>query len=511
MVKGSVKLTSELVHGFTKSLLAHKFDSPKPTPWFHLEMWDYCCLDDPYVAIAAPRGHAKSTAISLCYVLASLMFRASRYIWILSDTETQAIQFLQDIKTELLENEELRSFFGVRKLLKDNEKDIICSMGPDNWKFRISAKSSNGSVRGGKWNNLRPDLIVGDDLENDEIVMNLDRREKFRNWFFSAVIPALSDSGKIRLVGTILHEDSFLNRLMPPTTGEGSEFTVREPLKISSTDPEAVWKSVLYRAHPSIDDFSQILWPDKFTEKRLRQIRSSYLKQGFPEGYSQELLNDPVDQSHAYFRKEDLLPMDEEDKKLRKVYYAGCDFAVTVNQRADWSVIVIGGIDDVGQLHIVDVRRGKWDSKQIIDEIFSVQKRYEIDVFVGEKGTISNSILPFLHDEMLRKDRPIVNMELVPRNTDKRQMARSIQGRIRAGGVKFDKQASWYQTFEEEMVRFDRGVNDDQVDAVANLGLFLNKMLQAPTAEEILMQEYEEDKALDDVFNFRSQNSYTGY
>lgn len=510
-MSNKVKLSSELIHGFTKSLLAHKFDSPKPTPLFHLEMWEYCCKQDPYVAIAAPRGHAKSTAISLCYVLASLMFRDSRYVWILSDTETQAIQFLQDIKTELLENEELRNFFQIKRLLKDNEKDIICSMGPDGWKFRVSAKSSNGSVRGGKWNNLRPDLIVGDDLENDEIVMNLDRREKFRNWFFGAVIPALSDHGKIRLVGTILHQDSFLNRLMPPLTGEGSEYTVVQPLSIRSTDPDATWKSILYRAHVGLDNFSEILWPDKFTEKRLRQIRQTYIRQGYPEGYSQEFLNDPIDQSNAYFRKDDLLAMDEDDLKSRKIYYAGSDFAVTISQRADYSVIVVGGIDDEGMLHIVDVRRGKWDTKQIIDEMFAVQSRYDVDVFVGEKGTITNSIMPFLKDEMHRKNRPFINLELISRNSDKRAVARSIQGRIRAGGVKFNKESSWYLEFEEEMLRFDRGTNDDQVDAIANLGLFLNRMLQAPTKEEILLQEYEEDKALDESFNFYKQNSWTGY
>ena len=88
-----MKLEAEVVYGFTAGLLQSNFDNPKPTPEFHKELWAYCCLPDPYVAIAAPRGHAKSTAVTLSYVLAELCFRSSDYVIILSDTEAQSKQF----------------------------------------------------------------------------------------------------------------------------------------------------------------------------------------------------------------------------------------------------------------------------------------------------------------------------------------------------------------------------------------------------------------------------------
>lgn len=504
-------LSAELIHGFTKSLLAHKFDSPKPTPEFHIEMWDYCCSEERYVAIAAPRGHAKSTAISLCYVLAALMFREVDYVWIISDTETQSIQFLADIKAELLENEEMRALFQIKKSLKDNEKDIIWSMGPDNHKFRITAKSTGGSVRGGKWNNKRPNLIVGDDLENDEIVLNLDRREKFRQWFFGAVLPALSDHGKIRIVGTILHFDSFLNRLMPPMKGEGSEFTVREDLKVYSTDPNRPWKTILYRSHPSIDDFSKILWPDKFSEKRLRQIRATYIAQGFPEGYSQEYLNNPIDDSNAFFKRDDFLEMNDDDHEKVKEFYIAGDFAVSVKDRADYSVLIAGGIDDEGMLHIPEVRRGRWDSKEIIDQLFSMYMKYKANAFITEKGVIDSALGPYIEDEMFRKNRPFLSIERMTASTDKRTRARAIQGRMRAGGVKFNKDGDWYIEFEDELLKFDRGVHDDQVDAFAWLGLFINNMHDAPTKQEIEDMEYEDELNRDQSLRFQGRNSTTGY
>ena len=186
-------LSAETVYAFTVGLLQHRFDNPRPTPDFHKELWAYCCLPDKRVAIAAPRGHAKSTAVTLAYCLATVLFRQKQFVIIVSDTETQSIQFLNDVKQELMDNPALRDVFFISRLLKDNEKDIICEM-KDGHQFRIMARSSGQAIRGLKWKHKRPDLILGDDLENDEIVMNQDRREKFRQWFFNALLPCLSDT-----------------------------------------------------------------------------------------------------------------------------------------------------------------------------------------------------------------------------------------------------------------------------------------------------------------------------
>ena len=49
-------LTKELIKGLVGSCLVKNFDGSKPVPAFHEEMWELCCSDARYVAIAAPRG-----------------------------------------------------------------------------------------------------------------------------------------------------------------------------------------------------------------------------------------------------------------------------------------------------------------------------------------------------------------------------------------------------------------------------------------------------------------------
>jgi hypothetical protein len=220
-----MKITADVVAGFVGSVLASRFDGQAASPPFHRECWELCCSDHKYVAIAAPRGHAKSTAITLGYGLATLVFRERKFMLIVSDTESQAAMFLQMMKQELTDNQELIDLFGIKRndkglveFLKDSETDIIVPFkekinGVDS--FRIVAKGAEQKLRGMIWNGSRPDIIMCDDMENDELVMNQERRKKFKNWFNGALVPSLADRGIIRMVGTILHSDSLLENFMP--------------------------------------------------------------------------------------------------------------------------------------------------------------------------------------------------------------------------------------------------------------------------------------------------------
>ena len=62
----TIKLTPSIMEGFVKTFLLERFDNATEIPDFHKELWNYCCSDEKYVAIAAPRGHAdrKSTRLN---------------------------------------------------------------------------------------------------------------------------------------------------------------------------------------------------------------------------------------------------------------------------------------------------------------------------------------------------------------------------------------------------------------------------------------------------------------
>ncbi len=504
-----MQLDAQIIEGFVGSILAKKFDQPAPIPDCHREWWQLCTSPERFVAIAAPRGHAKSTAITHSYTLACLLFRQRQFALIVSDTETQAVLFLQDIKKELEDNEDLQTLFGIAKdergrvkLAKDSETDIIVEF-EDGAQFRVMAKGSEQKVRGLKWGSKRPDLIVCDDLENDEIVMNPERREKFRRWFYGALLPSRGENGIVRIVGTILHLDSLLERLMPP---EHDKMTVFEELKIW-TPKRMSWKAVKYRAHN--EDKSKFLWPDKHSKVELEKIYQNYKEQGLTDVYYQEYLNRPIDESSALFRKSDFLPVKPEDREKPLNYYIACDLAVSEKQKADWTVFVVGGLDPDGRLQIRNVIRDRMDAKQISDTLLALEKLYKPVGHAVEDHIISKSILPFVYEEM-HKQNVYPNLVMLVPSKEKMTRARAIQARMRAGGVKFDKDADWYPQLEEEMCRFPRDRHDDQVDAMAYLGLIIDKMVESPTTEVLvaLERDMEIDKYNDE---YDGRNPDTGY
>src|SRR5262249_16076330 len=143
----------------------------------------------------------------------------------------------------------------------------------------------------------RPGLYLLDDMEEDEQVENKDRRDKFSRWVGRALLPSGRRGAKIRWHGTIMHVDSYLASIMRK---KGS------------------WKSLFFAAHTGFDDFSNILWPEAFSEhggkvtnpdgsvsviESLRAIRQRFIDDHDAPGYSQEYLNNPLDNTDVYLQR----------------------------------------------------------------------------------------------------------------------------------------------------------------------------------------------------------------
>lgn len=442
------KLTADLIEAFCLMYMQKGFDEAKPTPPFHRKGWALYASDVEKACVIAPRGHAKSSALTHVYCLASVLFRAEAYVILISTNEELAIEHLGDITRELIENEELIEDFQIARFETNSKTEIIVEF-KDGHQFRILARGSGQKLRGRKWRGMRPGLIICDDLEDDEQVENKERRDKFRRWFNRAAIPALRRGGKIRVHGTILHEDSLLARLRKN----------RE------------WHVQFYRAHKGFDDFSEILWPQQFTEHTLRGIRQRYIEDFDANGYSQEYLNDPFDNTEAYLKKEQFLGMTDEDFDKPKRVVVGVDFAISKADRANRSSFTVGGPDAANKLFIFGQRVGRWDTTEIMEQMFEIQELYEPQDFFVEDGVIWKAIEPMLLIEM-RTRNVFLNCTAIPSIKDKAVRGRSLQKRMKAGAVFFDKEAEWYPEYENELLRFtghSEARLDDQFDSTAIL------------------------------------------
>jgi len=198
-----------------------------------------------------------------------------------------------------------------------------------------------------------------------------------------------------------------------------------------------------------------------------------------------------------------------EDEPQRYNWYVAGDLAITTNQTSDYTVFVVAAVDASGMLYIYDVIRDRMDSLELIDTIFALQTRYNPEIFTLEAGAIEKSIGPILNQEMQRRNTYINLNPMVP-TKDKVARAKSINARMRAGSVRFNKDADWYTVYEQEHLRFPRDKNDDQVDSTAWIGLTLDKITLAKTEEEWEDDEYE-DELLASGMSEQGRSQYTGY
>lgn len=464
-------LTAEKIEAFAGVYLSPRYDSPQPTPEFHRECWTRYCGPALAAATAAPRNHAKSTGLTHDYGLANVVFREASYVIVVGASEEMAIEHLGDMANELRDNDELIRDFKIKGFVTDQKTDIIVEC-TDGYQFRIIARGAEQKIRGRKWNGKRPGLIIGDDLEDDEQVENKDRRKKFRRWFFRACKQSLRDGGKIRVHGTILHEDSLLNHLMK----------------------NKAWSSKKYKAHKSFSDFTDILWEEKFSEERLRLIRQEFINEGDSAGYSQEYLNEPGDNEDVYLKKEKFLPMQDEDHERFKLFTVGWDFALSKADAANRTSATVGGQDTGGILHIVDERVGRWDIVEIVNLMFEVEKKWHPDMHVVEGGVIWKGVEAILNKEMPRKN-TFLNILVLNPVKDKKGRGRSFQKRHNSGNMRYDKNAEWYAEYEDEQLKFtgdSDALLDDQFDSTATLCMGLEKAPDTDEEDEWTQEEVEE-------------------
>lgn len=438
---------------FALEILPHHF-TLKPAE-FHKEIIDLLQQNYPKNCIVAPRGHAKSSLISLAYVLHQIVFCKSEFIILLSDTLSQSKYFLDAIKREFETNEKLIALFGNLVGSKWGEEEIETKT-----EIKIIALGAEQKIRGLKHRQHRPSLIVADDLENEELVSSPERRKKLYRWFNASVIPALASNGRIIIVGTILHYDSVLMK----------------------TSKDETYRTRFYKAKA---DNGTMLWPEHMDLAAWEQKRDDYRKRGLVDVFYGEWQNDPVNDENSIFKKDWFQYFSQTEKgfkidrvsensslKIGKQFslddlnvFITVDLAISHRESADYTVILAAGIDSSNNIFVLEYERDRFTPMETIEKIFTMQKKYEKQFIRAgiESVGYQKSLQWFVEDEMKRRNQ-FFALEELRADTDKERRIRGLQPRYAIGSV---YHRSWQTELEEEMLRFPKSPHEDILDALA--------------------------------------------
>jgi len=166
----------------------------------------------PLLAIIAFRGSAKSTVMSLSYILWAIMgCHEMKYILLVGQTQEQARLMLKNIREELERNDVLRGDLGPFREEEDEWRNSSIVIG--NYGAKITAVSVDQSVRGFRYGSHRPDLVICDDIEDVASAKTREGREKAYKFLKGELIPAGHPGTRIIVIGNLVHENCLLRRL----------------------------------------------------------------------------------------------------------------------------------------------------------------------------------------------------------------------------------------------------------------------------------------------------------
>lgn len=156
-----------------------------------------------------PRGHAKSTHFDV-FIPLWLMFQPQRlinFMVVVGKSEDSAIRLLSDIQAELEYNERIKKDFGTQKNLGSWQDGEFSSQNG----VKFLAVGRGQSPRGLRDRESRPDYIVIDDLDDDELCKNERRVRELTDWVKEALFGALDvGRGRFIMVGNLISKTSVL-------------------------------------------------------------------------------------------------------------------------------------------------------------------------------------------------------------------------------------------------------------------------------------------------------------
>lgn len=452
-------------------LLYGKFYYPhyfrKESPPFHLQIIREATnsLD---IAMHAPRGGAKSTVETFLDSIHGICLKRERFIIIVQNTYAKAAGTLNNIKYEFKYNERLKQNFGVDMELKDAEGDTIFRH-PDGFMVRVLCKGADqmGSIRGERFGAYRPTLILVDDLEDDEMVKNPERRNELEKQF-NEVLNYAGESGETRIVviGTILHDDSLLAKLLNPTMYKR-------------------FKKLFFKAR-SVNDKGEktSLWPEKWTVEKLDQMEADD-----PVGFAKEMQGDPSSGSLETIRREDfrywaiinneVVLYEPNGEISRRWSIKDCKAAIAVdmawenNKASDYSAIMPGLVTPGNDILIDSyiVRRGLRPD-ELEEIIFSMSKRYEAltgkRVQVGfEKAKLEKVMKWFLQEAQRRRNEWLWLKDINWGGKDKVERILSRLGNRYAQHSVYHKRGMG--ELENQLIRLRSVAHDDLADCAGML------------------------------------------
>lgn len=411
------------------------------------------------------RGHAKSTHMGV-FIPLWLKIQDNRQfntMVLVGKSEDSADRLLADLQSELEFNDLYIHDFGQQMKAGSWAEGEFTTV--DGCYF--TAVGRGQSPRGIKKNGRRPDYIVIDDIDDDELVLNEKRVSKATEWVLSALFGTMeAGRGRFILVGNRIAKKSILTNI-------------------------AARPGVYHTVVNILDKKGRPSWSENYTIDEINAMRGFTGERNFQKEY----MNNPMTEG-AVFRAKDIrygkmLPL-KEYRQL--ICYTDPSFKNSAT--ADYKATALVGKTPDGHFHVLKVFAAQTSVSEMIAWHYDI-----MDYVAGRVPVMYYMEANFMQDLMLDEFAKVGNAigHHVPILGDKRskgdKFARieSMQPLFERGLVVFnekEKESPGMKVLEEQLLLFERGsrAHDDAPDALESAVWMLAQRTRATNARFAVIQ-----------------------
>lgn len=403
-----------------------------------------------------PRGHLKSTLITVGYSLFRLINDINTRILILNATWQMAVDFLTEIKNHLTKNEKLIEVYG--NISENNvewsndritlSRDDTGIKGPSVWATGVDSNLVGS----------HPDLIIMDDVVNRD---NADSSEQTNKVImrYKDALDLLEPGGQLIIIGTRWSDKDFYEWILNPENGLVGDFDclIKGAFEFDSNLSQVFEDGgdLIMRNH---------LWPNKFS---YNELRSRYKSKG-PYEFSSQYLNDPVPDESAVFQRawlKYILLADWRGRHVNRIMTV--DPAMSLSKEADFTGIIITEVDEYGSILVRHIDKIKVNPNELINHLFFLYDQFHPSVIGIEMVAFQKTLQYSINEEMKRRRKFLPIKEISPQDRTKVERIKALQPLYANGKILHSKEVRNLNFLEDELTRFPRGKHDDLIDALS--------------------------------------------
>jgi predicted phage terminase large subunit-like protein len=401
------------------------------------------------------RGCAKSTHFTV-FMPMWLKIQEPREINVMvlvSKSQESAIGLLSDLQAELQYNEKYKKDFGEQVKSGDWTEGKFRTL--DGCMFVALGRGQ--SPRGLKDRSKRPDYIIIDDIDDDEIINNSKRIGKIFDWCLTALFGTMEGGrGRFIMVGNQIGKDSVLSRFE------------------KSKGVEVMTVNIL-------DKSGNSSWPDNYSLGEIQSMRDFMGERRFQKEY----MNNPINEGTIFLEKH-IRYGKMLDLKFYKQLICYTDPSFKDSSTSDYKATMLLGKAPTGEYHLIKAYADQTSASMM------VQWHYDINEFVAGRVPVmyymeSNFLQDLILDEFKR-----VGQELafhIPirgdarKKPDKFSRIEAMQPLFERGLIiinEKEKDSHGVKILVEQLLMFERGsrINDDAPDALEGGIFLLNRRTQ---------------------------------